>query len=311
MDRQQLKEMVARMAYPDQNKEHYFDWHSADGFAFLGYAKATLGLDYGYELQAIQERNYALNHENSIGEVKVSAANQYVYTMWTCLEFLLLIGEVRTANELVNRIRRIGRYAVGPENSTRDFAPLNSPQSSVGWQRYCSEECYLVVPNVTSAAALCFAWLGDRGKAEELVAVLRQGQLANGNWGYLAVTRDGVIGNDVIREEDCFHVAMMIYHLKEVGKIGIRTWDLVNKAWNWLIANKPRCGVCGKSGGWFCEGSVGWGVPMMWLALQGEGERDLLKRNYIEQGAPVVESYLEHENFRVRSMTAWVLSRGA
>jgi len=299
-----LIEKVKRMQYPVEQGQQYFEYSSADGFAFLGAAKAMLGLDYGYELQAMQERNYGLNDKSFVGAVEVSKDNQYVYTIWVCLEFLhsawrmaqsakqndLCIELNEKIEMLAARVQAIGIY------------------DDVGMQRYCTEEVNLIVPNVTSAAALIYVWLGWEDQARELITILGKHQKPSGNWEYLARDKQGAW--KITREEDCYHVAMMVYHLSQLDKLGIRTWDMMSRSIRWLTMGKPRCGVCNKSDdNWLCEGSVGWGVPMMTLAVSGYNKRDLLLARLEKEGIVKTVKYLDHPNFRVRSMAGWVLAK--
>jgi hypothetical protein len=271
--RTHMKDMVSDISYPYANE--YFESASADGFAFFGYAQYALGLDATYCRDALRERNYTLNAEQRIKAtgITVPKTNMYVYTIWPCVEFLHLKDEQDKIEELVHLVEDIGTY----EN---------------GMVRYCSHEIDYVVPNVTSACALLYALTGRTAEAASLIDLLRSRQI-DGNWRYEIFSSGKQCGM-----EDSYHLAMMIYHLRQIQIITrIMTSDLVDKALSELLKLNNE---------FLQPGSIGWGIPMLYVASAGLDHglsQSALKAMMGTRG-------LLHKNFRVRAISAWALVKG-
>jgi len=268
-----LMAMVGAVPYPCANR--YFEADSADGFAFLGCARQVLGMDTGYCREAIGKRAFTLNAEQRIRatNIVVPATNRYVYTIWPCVEFLHAMGEHETVGELMDVVEGIGTY----EN---------------GMVRYCSHEIDYVVPNVTSACAMLYAISGRADRAAPLVDILRSRQI-DGNWRYEIYSTGMPCGM-----EDSYHLAMMIYHLRQVQAIsGIRTSDLIEES-------MPRLQELNSAS--LQPGSIGWGIPMVYIASIGLDDRLSRKALHALMGM----NGLRHHNFRVRAIAAWALVKG-
>ena len=196
----------------------------------------------------------------------------YVYTIWTCTEFLRALRNLDSTRWLMCILEDIGMY-------------------KNGMQRYCSLEIDLEVPNVTSAAALLYAWDGQIEIASRLVDLLRMRQI-DGNWWYVIHST-----GETYKPEDSFHLAMMIHHLREIQRAdGIQTNDLITDALHALAAlNEPE----------LQPGSIGWGYPMIYLAAVGL-DKSLARRAYVA----TLKQGLTHENFRTRALSAWALVKG-
>ena len=253
----------------------YYENSSADGFAFQGFARAKTGLDYSRYLRAIIDRNFSLNKSQKIKRTGISVPkdNQYIYTIWTCIEFLREIGEIDAINSLMNIVNNIGTY---PD----------------GVMRYCSSEIKYKVPNTTSAAALLYAWNDEESKSIALVDVMRKTQ-SRGNWRYRAKKGKKWIPS---KEEDNFHLAMIIYHLRSIEKYsGVQTHDIVEKALERLKSyNKEGIKV----------GRIKWAIPMVYAATCGL-DHNLEETSFKE----LVDIAIKDDNFRVRGMSAWALTR--
>ena len=159
-----IVDSVSMMKFPQANI--YYEKDSADGYAFLGCAYEALEIDSSKCFKAIKERNYTLNSKQIINGATVSKESKYIYTLWACIEYLLLSGNKEEARNLMGHVEKIGSYPNG-------------------MYKYCSDEINLIVPNVTSAAALLYSYFGNYEKASGLVSVLRVHQLDGGNWNYI------------------------------------------------------------------------------------------------------------------------------
>lgn len=265
--------MVSEICYPEKNE--YFESTSADGYAFLGYARSTLGLNATYCREAIRERNYTLNAEQRIKAtgITVPKTNMYVYTIWPCVEFLQLSEEHDIIKDLIHIVDEIGTY----KNSM---------------VRYCSHEIGYVVPNVTSAAALLYAMAGQSDRSAALIDVLRSRQ-AQGNWYYEIWP-----SAKKYRMEDPYHLAMMVYHLRQVQRLAdIDLSDIICNSLPILQRlNTKR----------LQKGSLGWGIPMLYAATLGL-DNGLA---YRALSAMMGRNGLWHKNFRVRAISAWALVKG-
>jgi hypothetical protein len=265
-----IRGVISDIKFPETNI--YYENDSADGFAFLGYARSKVGLDYDYCFEAISERNFCLNRSQTINKVITPTDNQYIYTIWSCVEFLLFINQFDAVDDLIKIVDGIGQYPNG-------------------MMRYCSTEVSIIVPNVTSAAALIYSMTGVQDKAEELVGVLRNTQI-EGNWQYYNLRT-----NKYTRVEDSYHVAMMVYHLRETQKVsGIYTEDIVLKSVKCLKELNRKN---------LQSGSIGWGKPMLYIAIKGLDD-ELCVRSF----NAIINESLDHSNFRVRAISAWALSKG-
>ena len=276
------------IAFPDEEVNAYYEWSSADGFAYLGTAKALNALDYTSCLEEVNKRNWRLKSSISINGNKTTENNKYVYTLWTCAEFFDTINDVDSLNKIAAEVYSIGTY----------------PSGKV---RYCSEEVYYVVPNVTSAAILVYTLVGNKSLATKLLDILQDWQSKNGNWHYY--TLDHNLNQIRIKtKEDCYHVAMIIYHLREANRINpeLNVDSVVSRSIDFLMKDKPRCKICRRSKGisWLCDGSIGWGVPMIYLATKG-----LISREKEDIAKKLTCEYLNHANFRVRTTAAWALAK--
>lgn len=266
-----LRQRVREIAPPEGNDYHQRT--SADGWAFLGYAQHRLGLDYSTSVFEMFKRHCRLNGENIINATSIVAPEDanYVYTIWTCIEFLRALRKPDSVRWLMNILEDIGMY-------------------KNGMQRYCDTEIDLEVPNVTSAAALLYAWDGQTGIASRLVDLLRARQ-QDGNWWYVIHST-----GELYKPEDSFHLAMMIYHLREIQSSGIQTGDLLDPALDALwTMNRLELD----------PGSIGWGYAMTYLAVV-RLSKSFAGRAY----AATLEHGLTHDNFRTRALSAWALAKG-
>lgn len=253
----------------------YFEDTSADGFAYLGYARASLGLDCSEFRTAITERNYTLGASRRINATgrEVNKNTKYVYTMWACIEFLRQIGDEETVNSLVREVEEIGKYGCG-------------------MQRYCDTEINYVVPNVTSAAALISAYAGQTEEADKTLNLLRSCQ-RDGNWDYYIYEKDG--SRRASGPEDSLHLGMMIYQIREAGKILSQdVSDMLDPAVERLVAlNKGK----------IADSSIG-NASAAYLATYGTG---LPLEESSRAGACKL---LTHNNFRKRAFAAFSLTKG-
>jgi len=266
-----IKKTISLIKFP-KNNNLYYERDSADGYAFLGYAKCKVGLDPFLCYEAIEMRNFSLYAEQKILNTHVPKEAKYVYTLWPCVEFLLEYGHDQLAYNLVNTLDVIGRY----DN---------------GMMKYCSVDIEYIVPNATSAAALLYV-LGNRcEETKDLVDVLRNEQIY-GNWRYK------IPGGKYSRYEDPFHLAMMVYHLREIEIMsGIKTSDMVDKSIE-VIKKYNRKNIY--------PGSIGWGIPMLYVAIKGIDK-------YLEHVtlSLIHKKYINNSNFRVRGYSAWALTKGS
>lgn len=275
--KQRMNKYIKQNYYPVTNT--YFQQCSADGFALFGFAQHHTGFNHKYCLKMIREKNYSLNSKHKIRDIQVSRQNKYVYTMWACSEFLNAINKPLILNKLIRDLDNIGTY-------------------NNGMHRYCSEEIYYIVPNATSSAALMYAMVNQLDKTNRLLKVLKDEQLDTGNWGYrnypsYEYVRDA---SNNIREEDAYHLAMIIYQCREINRLtNIPVHHIIQPACKQLIRMNAKK---------IASGSVGWGYAMIYLALKriDNGTSDKALQHVIYQG--VITS-----NFRVRSQALWALCK--
>jgi len=276
---QDLKENIKNITFPS-GTNNYYENDSADGFAFLGAARLIVGLDADKCYEEIKKRNYTLNVDKIIARPnrKVFKDTQYVYTLWACIEMLSrLEGQGETINFLIDRVNQIGQY----EN---------------GMMRYCTTEINYIVPNVSSAAALIYSINQEVPKANRLLTILKENQLGYGNWEYKI--RGKKTQNFVSAGicEDSYHLAMMVYHLKEITRLtGLDTSSITKRSLQRLREiNEKKLDA----------GSVGWGIPMLALAAHGL-DSELYERALNE----TLSKSIKHTNFRTRSIAAFCLAK--
>lgn len=271
-----VKRLINGISFPKTNA--YYENDSADGFAFLGAARQMVGLDSEECRVELTKRNYTLNAERKIGATGASVHKntQYVYTLWSCMELFSLLKDEERINFLCDTVDKIGRY----EN---------------GMVRYCTTEIRYVVPNVTSAAALMFSIKGEHDKATELIDVLEKNQCENGNWRYEII--DEITNVHTPHKcEDSYHLAMMIYHLRGVARLSnLNANRMIDRGLSCLVEMNEKS---------LSPGSVGWGIPMLYLAVDGKNP-ELSKRAYYE----TIKDSISHPNFRTRALSAFCIAK--
>ena len=266
-------ELIKNIQLPQTN--NYYELDSADGYAYLGYALKKIGEDYSECMSKVIEKKYRLNADKSVPtKRKVYKNTNYTYTLSVCIDFFNVIEDKKTLSELYEIIKNIGFY------------------KNCDMFRYCDTEIEYGVPNVTSGAAYVFAMMGDLVNATKCINYLRSTQ-HNGNWYYYRIN-SGV--TKLLIKEDSFHLAMMVFHLRMVEKLlNIYTDDIymssVDELNNLNVNNLSL-------------GSIGWGIPMLYLATKGIGG-NLNKRSYNE----LIEKSINHKNFRVRGLSAFCLTK--
>lgn len=277
MIKSQIIKIVSKIQFPSSNI--YFEKCSSDGYAFLGYARKFLGMDYNDCLKSVIERDFSLGAVNKIRKIKLNADNRYVHSLWVCLEFLLLLQRFDIFEKFREYLDEIGQY----EN---------------GMFRYCKEECHYVVPNASSAAALLYGHFGILDKSKELVDVLRKEQLDNGNWQYYILNKHEKFRiKRKFKEEDSFHLSIIIYQLRELERLyKIKTSDVVNKSLVRLLKINDFI---------IKDTSIGWGIPMLYLATKGIDNK--LSAKALDR---ILKSSINNPNFRVRAISAWALVKG-
>lgn len=267
--RLQISDVVRRITLPRTNV--YYERSSADGYAFLGYARKKLGMDPGECRKEVLRRKGSLGKAQRIRATRVPANTKYIYTMWTCAEFFRATGDAQWIQEMLLTVNRIGCY-------------------DSGMMRYCDREVWYEVPNVTSAAALLYSMGGRADLASALLQVLRRRQ-TDGNWRYRLLP-EGATG----AFEDSYHLAMMVYHLRELCRItGLDVSDMTSHAIDTLRRMNAEV---------LQGGTIGWGIPMLFLAtvnLDSELSGRALSAS--------LSCAICNSNFRVRALTAWALTK--
>ena len=88
---------------------------------------------------------------------------------------------------------------------------------------------------------------------------------------------------------------MMMYHLRKLSVVsGIVVDDIVQKIYDQLkILNKKKRQ----------EGSIGWGIPMLYVATK---EYDDVYSEAIREIS--IQRLAKHKNFRTRAIGAWALT---
>jgi len=267
------KKIIGSIEYPVNN--HYFEQDSADGFAFLGTARALANLDYKDCYDQIIQRDCTLHADYACGIHKVLCpkGTKFAYTAWACCEFARVIGDTDLINRLAKTIESIGLYPNG-------------------MQKYCSVDIEYLVPNVSASAALVFAMNGQIDKANKLIDVLVSYLDPNiNNWKYMNMKDD-----TYVREEDPYHLAMIIYCLKEADvAYGLNTQDIVALSMERLEAMwVTRPGY---------RGRAGWGPPMIYMACKN------LNKDIAKKALDITtQETIVAPNFRARAIAAWALS---
>ena len=268
--------LVKGIEFPTTN--NYYEKCSADGYAFLGHAQGILNLDYTRCFNEMIKSNLTLNADRQIHRTKAKVYKKtlYVYTFWSCVEFLQVINEEKRIAEIMQHIEEIGQYKIN------------------GMMRYCTTEINYVVPNVTALGALLHAYAGNFDECRKLVELLDKRQI-NGNWKY------GIIKGqkEIIlhkRTEDTHHLAMMIYALRMIHLISdIDTSHIIHQSLGALHQdNKKR----------LQGGSIGWGIPMLYLATKNL-DNSLAKRSL----NTLLKKSINNSNFRVRGISAFCLTK--
>tara|TARA_Y100000004_G_scaffold57301_1_gene63804 strand:- start:1530 stop:2360 length:831 start_codon:yes stop_codon:yes gene_type:complete len=268
------KDIINKIKLPTTNV--YYEKDSADGYAYLGYSQAILNLDYNICYNKMMNSNLTLNADRRIPatNVKVYKDTLYVYTFWSCIEFLQVVNKKKEINNIMEHVDNIGQY------------------ESNGMMRYCTTEINYVVPNVTAIGALLYAFVGDFNKSNELIETLEKRQV-DGNWKYGII--EGKKETILKREEDSIHLSMIVYSLRMVQLISkIDTSGMVDKALRKLY-QKNKNTIQG--------GSIGWGIPMLYLATKGLDE-SLADRSLDE----LLKRGINSSNFRTRGLSAFCLT---
>jgi hypothetical protein len=257
---------------------NYYEKNSADGYAFLGYALKKIGSNKNL-LDELKIRNFSLNSEYKILTTNTTKNNQYTYTLWICIEYLSLLNEKNLLDDLYKIINDIGVY----DN---------------GMARYCNEEVNFIVPNVSTAMALIHCRYKNFNKAKELIDIIREKQLKNGNWKYS--TNKPIKKLEIKKEEDIYHHCMMIYHLMEIKKYNIlEVDDIIEKSLK-LYENYKNINEIKNNG----KSGINWFYPMFMLII-----KDKNKKLFDQTLELVINKYIFDKNFRVRSICAWALSQ--
>ncbi len=269
-----INNLIESIKLPKTND--YYEKSSADGYALLGYALKKINSNRDL-LDEVVNRNFSLNSNYNIRNIKVSKDNQYIYTIWLCLEYILLLDQDQIANNLYQRVLDIGIY-------------------SNGMARYCVEETYYIVPNVTSAMALIHCQFNNFEESKKLINVLRETQYKN-NWCYYDIKGKNYI--KLKKFEDKYHQCMIIYHLQEIKKYDkIYVDDIIDRTIKPYMKYKKIADIkdIGKGLPWF--------YPMFTLIIED------YNNTLFEQGVNLLKKkYIKHNNFRVRAFSAWVLSK--
>lgn len=246
---------------PPTNND-YFEQSSSDGYAFEGMAKAILHQDYSWNLRKADSLEWGIRGEyrESNGHTYSDSSN-CMYHLWVNYMFYKQVK--KKTNLIVKLVDKIGKY----EN---------------GLARYVDQpEIDYIVPNATSAMA--YIYYHEGRNIDTLLTKLQNFQNIDGNWKY-SIRKNGkwVPGST---REDCMHVAMMAYQLKNIKHPLAKS--MYEKCLNWIEknANTP------------CKGSIGWGIPWTYLMVQDD--------SLIKKYEKLNTNCLKHKNYRVRAMALW------
>jgi hypothetical protein len=273
-----MKDKIRNIKFPIKND--YFEKSSADGYAYLGFARARLGMDWEPCLKEVSAREFSLGQKWTITAtgVDVGVRTKYTYTIWPCVEFYREISgkksilDKKAIKRAEETLRSIGVY-------------------DCGMHRYCDVEINYIVPNMTSAAALMQAYFKNFAEAKELIATLEKNQLNCGNWQYKKIIKGKEV--DYVKE-DALHLSMMIFQLRESQKIlKINLSKIIN------LAIKALKEMIKKGCGNFSIGSD----SAIYLATKG------LDQKLEHEFRPKVIKLLDDDNFRKRAFAAFALTR--
>lgn len=273
LTREEILEAVRAVKYPEKND--YYSLSSADGFAFLGAAKACLGV-FPEELHQVVKRRYRLNAPNRIRNQLVPADAYYTYTLWPCAELFIASGERSLLEDLINILGRMGYYRNG-------------------LYAYCNVPIDYVVPNATPCAAWLYCSVWMVGTAMNLLVPFLDRQM-DGNWEYTNENE-----TEVFAREDSAHLSFIVYLLKEVAPffagnpLQKRLEEAVNDSLDVLLdMNRKEIQM----------GSCGWGPGFLMAARHYDEE---LRERAFEAAWAVLKD--EKANFRARAVSAWAFSR--
>lgn len=270
-----IKSQVRDVKLPATNV--YYEKDSIDGYAFLGIARALMGLDTSEVESIMNEKVYGLNAPYNIQGTPLPPDTIYAYSCYPCYEFYnLKNNKTRTTDIIQWLTKRIGVY------------------KDVGMMRYCNHETGYLVPNVTPLTALMYLKHGGddlRGKAKNLMLTMAKRQEKNGNWRYYLNGEPG-------RQEDSMHVGMILCGLRGVKEL-MPMPELDS------TISKAVAGLYEMNRGMLQTGTVGWNPPFVAVATHGlRAYKDLYDRAYIK----TKKQTIHNSNFRVRAISAWALA---
>lgn len=273
MNENDLVKLIGNIEFPSTNNRN--EKTSADGYALLGCAREMLDLDSDSCLEKMVDCGFSINEDKKIAKDKVivPAKTFYVYTAWTCMNYFYEKNSFE-----FRKWDLLGKF-------------YSMPIYPNGFIAYCDYEDNYIVPNVTGSAAWICAAVGDLEGAEKFVELLRKNQLDNGNWEYLSSD-----GDKAGRQEDSFHLALIVHQLREVEWLTeIETKDVVLRAVSCL--NRMNCDSIQR-------GSLGWGIPALFIATKG------LDDELSHRAEKLLFQYsFYNKNFRVRAYAAWAATR--
>jgi hypothetical protein len=181
-----LISLIQNIQYPANNDMH--EQTAADGYAYLGAAKALLGLDYFFEKDKILERLGTVVEDRIHYGTVVPAGDKRVYQTYACFIFAKITRNLALKGEIIRILDSIGAY-------------------SNGMMRYCQAEINLVVPNITALSSTIYNLCGREKDSFSLLNVLSD-TIKDYGWDYID-TRT----NAVVRKEDAYHLALMLWAL--------------------------------------------------------------------------------------------------
>ena len=262
-----LREVIDGVVMPTKGAP-YYSYTSVDGYAWLGTAKAILGMTYKKEMEVVCEGgSLGLRAPTKILHKSLSTDATYVYSCWPVWEF----AQAAQSDELKQR--------VGAELSL--ISLYEGSGIEAGAIEYVSEGCDYLVPNVQALAALMLPQ-----HRTSLLKWLEQNQNAAGNWHY------GIISEQKKeRKEDVFHLAFIAYALRQLRACE----STLNKVLG-CIYRETRTTIPG--------GTIGWGPPMVLRAVCGLQD-ELEQRAVTASGRLLLD---KDANFRARAYAAWALA---
>jgi hypothetical protein len=260
----ELRTIVDSVKCPTTND--YYEYYSQDGYSMLAMARHRVGLEYHKCSRIISSLRCGLNSDYIIKGEKIPANSFYVYTATFAYLFYKMIAQNDTASRIAMRINSLPRHADG----------------SI---QYCTTSIRYKVPNVSALATMIFAVEGTLDDADELIETLRA-NIINGNWKYTGTS-------DVVKWENSFHVAMMVWALREAGKHGVIVTDIVRDAIR-TLAEMNKSAI---------ESQMGRNAPWLMLACKG-----MDKELYSRALAQTMKESVVHTNFRTRALAVWALT---